>query len=130
MKTRYLKLLLLLPLIVFLVSGCGISNDSIRNALNNEENCLKACHEMEDKALADLENCLAQCTERFNADFESCNNGHLIPPDNPMLCLRRANDRFTACKEECFKAYRTKLEEVRKCRKDCRDKFPLEIKLK
>lgn len=127
MKNKYFSLLLLLPLIVFFVSGCNkrISIDTIKNAVMTEETCLKACDEMEDKALADLENCLTQCTERFTADLNNC-------PDNKLqavICLRSAAERSTLCKEECFKVYRAKLEEVKKCRKDCRDKFNLMMRI-
>ena len=120
MKRKSFKLLLLLPLIVFLVSGCKkrISNDTLKSAVMTEEICLQACDKMEDKAIADLENCLVQCTEKFTADLNDC-------PDSKLarVCLERALERFTLCKAECFKVYRAKIEEANKCRKDCRDKF-------
>ena len=120
MKRKSFKLLLLLPLIVFLVSGCKkrISIDTINSAVMTEEICLKACGEMEDKAVVELENCLVQCTEKFTADLNDCPDGQIA-----TLCLTRAVATFTLCKAACFKVYRAKLEEVNKCRKDCRDKF-------
>jgi hypothetical protein len=126
MKVKSLKLLLLLAMIVFFVSGCGISNDSIRNALNNEENCLRACDENADKALKDFENCIAPSRERLNTALNVCRH---VPPANREECERKAFETFVKDTEQCFTDYRAKLEEVKKCRKDCRDKFPLELKL-
>ena len=45
-------------LLILLVSVCGCKNftsEAIKDALANEENCLKACDEKADKALADYE---------------------------------------------------------------------------
>lgn len=120
MKVKSLKLLLLLPLIVFLLPGCGIPNDTIKDALNNEENCLKACDEMEAAAIVEYNRCIREC----GSIPEAC----LRMPPTPQ-CIEIAL-KIDSCKSNCFIEFQAKLEEIRRCRNDCRNKFPLEIKLK
>jgi hypothetical protein len=121
MKKRLFKPLLMLPFIILLLSGCntGISSEVIKNAIYNEENCLKGCDQMEDKAMAEYEECKKEAHDWFIA--QNCTT---------LVCLNNAIERHGIMLVKCYEDYKKKLAEVRQCRKDCMAKFPLELKVK
>ena len=123
MKSKSLRFLYFIPLIVLLLSSCssGFTNDAIKNALNNEENCLKACDKMEEKAMADYEQCKKEALDWLVSATAGCTT---------VLCFNNALERYRIMAAKCADDYKKKLTEVNQCRKECRDKFPLELKLK
>ena len=124
MKNRYFNLLLLLPLLVLLVSGCnkGISIDSIKSAVMTEEICLKACDEKADRALADFKNCIRPYQDKLRTALNVCSH---VPPANRIECEITALTAFDSDIEKCLQEYKSKVDEAKKCRKDCRDRFNL-----
>ena len=122
MKKNLLKLLA--PFFILLLSAtCSkkFTNDAIKNALANEENCLKACDVKADKALTEYENCKNSAGEEYGRDAARCE--HLIPA-NQAACEKSAMKKYETALNKCWDEYKTKLDDVKKCRKECRDKFP------
>ncbi len=124
MKNKYFNLLLLLPFIIFFVSGCnkGISNDTIKNAVMTEETCLKACDEKADRALTDFKNCIKPFQDKLRTALNVCSH---VPPANKVECEIKAFEAFDSDIEKCLQEYKSKVDEAKKCRKDCRDRFNL-----
>lgn len=130
MKKKSLTGMFLLSaaILFFTVYGCrSISADKVKGAILNEENCLKACDEKADKAFAEFSDCQKSCQENYRNALERCEH---VAPANKMECERRAFEDFEKELDKCLADYKVKREEVKKCRKDCHDRFPLEMGIK
>ncbi len=111
------KLVMLLPFIVLLIVGCSSKKNT---DLADQIDCDKTCNDKADKALADYENCRSPYNETYKAAIKICEH---VAPANKVQCMISAIDNYTADSEKCFNEYKEKLEEVKKCRADCRSRL-------
>ena len=111
-----------------LLTGCsnGISKEKVKSAIYNLENCLKECDQKEAACTAKLKDCLSDCSD----NGERCR--HLYHEGSPEFfkCLAETSQQCLARHQQCLAEYRTCMNEVIQCRKDCQNKFPLELGIK